>query len=181
MEFRLAAGKADMNIRRLIEWIAFAASSTVILYASFAAFDYVLGTGLDNCGHVREAPVTSERGVRAEAMARFCDLIGLPNEKRLGLHLSDDSGDSVLVFYEPRNDRDTPVLRWLDDDHVSVDLGEVTWLTRKSTTLAALRSATPIAAPSRASNRSCPKAASFHASCAPLGAFSGASQSGSAR
>jgi hypothetical protein len=116
---------------RSIEWIAFAASSAVILlYAGFAAFDYVLlGTGQDNCVNARKAPVADERGVRAEARARFCDLIGWPNEKRLGLHLSDDSGDSVLVFYEPRNDRDTPVLRWLDNDHVSVDLGEVKWLT----------------------------------------------------
>jgi hypothetical protein len=27
------------------------------------------------------------------------------------------------------NNRDSPILRWLDDDHLSVDLGEVTWLT----------------------------------------------------
>jgi hypothetical protein len=62
-------------------------------------------------------------------MARWCAFTGLPNEKRLGLHLSDDLGDSVLVFYEPRNNRDAPVLQWEDDDHLSVDLGEVTWLT----------------------------------------------------
>jgi hypothetical protein len=85
------------------------------------------GPGLDNCVYAREAPVANERGVEAEAMARFCDLIGLPNEKRLGFHLSDDSGDAVLVYYEPRNNRDAPVLRWLDGDHLSVD--EVTWLT----------------------------------------------------
>ncbi len=118
-----------MNIRRWLEWIAFAASSAVILYAGFAAFDYTLGPGLDNCAKAREAPVANERGVVAEAMARWCAFTGLPNEKRLGLHLSDDLGDSVLVFYEPRNNRDAPVLHWLDDDHLSVDLGEVTWLT----------------------------------------------------
>ena len=118
-----------MKIKRSIEWIAFAASSAVILYAGFAAFDYVLGTGLDNCVHAREAPEANERGVRAGAMARLCDLIGLPNEKRLGLHLSDDSGDAVLVRYESARIGDAPVLRWLDADHLSVDLGEVTWLT----------------------------------------------------
>jgi hypothetical protein len=115
---------------RSIEWIAFAASSAVILYAGFAAFDYVLlGTGQDNCENARKAPVADERGVRAEAMARFCDLIGWPNEKRLGLRLSDGSGDFLLVRYEPRNDQDAPVLRWIDDKNLSVDLGEVTWLT----------------------------------------------------
>ncbi|MGB6176596.1 MAG: hypothetical protein WBF43_09745, partial [Methylocella sp.] len=78
-----------MNIRRLIEWIAFAVSSAVILYAAFAAFDYTLGPGYFNCVTAREAPVTSERGVRAEAMARYCAFFGVPNEKRLSLHLSD--------------------------------------------------------------------------------------------
>ena len=73
--------------------------------------------------------MANERGIRAEARARFCDLIGLPNDKRLSLRLSDDSGDFVLVTYEPRNDRDAPVLRWIDDKNLSVDLGEVTWLT----------------------------------------------------
>ncbi|MGB6177080.1 MAG: hypothetical protein WBF43_12265, partial [Methylocella sp.] len=38
-------------------------------------------------------------------------------------------GDFLLVRYEPGNDQDAPVLRWLDADHLSVDLGEVTWLT----------------------------------------------------
>jgi len=118
-----------MEIRRSIEWIAFAASSAVILYAGFAAFAYALGPGLDHCANAREAPVANERGVAAEAVARWCAFTGLPNEKRLGLHLSDDLGDSVLVFYEPRNNRDAPVLQWADDDHLSVDLGEVTWLT----------------------------------------------------
>ena len=119
-----------MKIKRSIEWIAFAASSAVILYAGFAAFDYyALGPGIDNCENASEAPVANGRGVLVEAMARFCDLIGLPSEKRLGLHLSDDSGDAVLVTYEPMDDRNGPVLRWLDDDHLSVDLGEVTWLT----------------------------------------------------
>jgi len=110
-----------MEIRRSIEWIAFAASSAVILYAGFAAFAYALGPGLDHCANAREAPVANERGVAAEAMARWCAFTGLPNEKRLG--------DSVLVFYEPRNNRDAPVLQWENADQLSVDLGEVTWLT----------------------------------------------------
>jgi hypothetical protein len=118
-----------VRIRRTIEWIVFAASSAVVLYAGFAAFDYALGPGLDNCANAHEAPVANDRGVLAGAMARWCAFIGLPNEKRLGLHLSDESGDVVLVYYEPRNNRNAAVLRWLGDDQLSVDLGEVTWLT----------------------------------------------------
>jgi hypothetical protein len=88
-----------------------------------------LDPGFNNCVNAREAPVATERGIRAEAMARYCTFFGVPNEKRLGLHLSNVSGDSVLVYYEPRNNREAPVLRWLDAVHLSVDLGEVTWLT----------------------------------------------------
>ncbi|MGH7838948.1 MAG: hypothetical protein ACREQC_14145, partial [Candidatus Binataceae bacterium] len=45
------------------------------------------------------------------ALVRWCAFTGMPNESRLGLHLSNDSGDFVLVYYEPRNNRDPPVLR----------------------------------------------------------------------
>ncbi len=120
---------ADMNIRRLVEWIAFVTSFAVVLYAGFAVFEFGLDEGDENCRKAREITVVEKDGVLAEAMARYCAFIGLPNEKRLGLHLSDDSGDSVLVYYEPRSNRDAAVLRWLDGDHLSVDLGEVTWLT----------------------------------------------------
>jgi len=65
----------------------------------------------------------------ADAMARYCGVIGFPNEKRFGLHLSDGSGDSVLVYYESAQIRNTPVLRWIDDKNLSVDLSQVTWLT----------------------------------------------------
>jgi hypothetical protein len=65
----------------------------------------------------------------AEGMARYCAAIGLPNERRLGLHLSDKKGDAVLVYYEPRNYRDSPVLRWIDAQNLHVRLGEVKWLT----------------------------------------------------
>ena len=50
-------------------------------------------------------------------------------KRRLGLHLSDETGDTVLVYYEPRNNQDAPALRWTDDQNLNVDLGEVTWLT----------------------------------------------------
>ncbi|MGH6839213.1 MAG: hypothetical protein ACREDT_10535 [Methylocella sp.] len=114
-----------MRIARSLEWIAFTASSGLIVCV--AAFFYTLGPGMDNCVDARELPV--QRGVLAEAMARYCAALGLPNETRLGLHLSDESSDTVLVYFEPRNNRDPPVLRWIDAQNLSVDLGEVKWLT----------------------------------------------------
>jgi hypothetical protein len=118
-----------MNLRRSAEWLAFAASSSVILYAGFAAFFYALGPGLDQCAKTQQEAMSSERGVVAEAMAHWCASVGIPNESRLGLHLSDESGDAVLVYYEPKNNRVAPVLHWLDENQLDVDLGEVTWLT----------------------------------------------------
>jgi hypothetical protein len=35
----------------------------------------------------------------------------------------------VLIYYESAQIRNTPVLRWNDDKNLSVDLGQVTWLT----------------------------------------------------
>jgi hypothetical protein len=116
-----------MKIARSLEWSAFMASSAVIL--CFAAFVYTSGPGMDNCMNAREAQVVNGRGILAEAMARYCAAIGLPNETRLGLHLTDESGDAVLVYYEPQANRDPPVLRWVDAQNLSVDLGKVKWLT----------------------------------------------------
>ncbi len=118
-----------MRIRHAIEWFAFVASSAVILYAGVAAFYYASGPWLDYCWNARNAPVTSQRRLMAESMARWCALIGIPNEKRLGLHLSAESGDAVLVYYEPQNRKVPPVLNWLDENHLNVDLGKVSWLT----------------------------------------------------
>jgi hypothetical protein len=84
---------------------------------------------MDNCVNAREAQVANGRGIFVKAMARYCAAIGLPYERRLGLHLSDEKGDAVLVYYEPRNNRDDPVLRWIDAQNLHVDLGEVKWLT----------------------------------------------------
>lgn len=124
-----------MKLRDPIEWIAFAASSAVIVYAGFAAFDYALGPGLDYCERTREARVSDARSIAAKVMARICAATGLPNERRLGLHLADQSGDAVLVYYEPQNNRVAPAFHWLDEDHLHVDLGEVTWLTPQITEL----------------------------------------------
>jgi hypothetical protein len=118
-----------MKNLRALDWITLAASSVIILFAGFVAFDFVFDAGFDKCVNAREAPVVKERGVLALAMARWCAFIGMPNETRLGLHLSGESGDTVLVYYEPRNNRDPPVLRWVDAQNLSVDLGEVKWLT----------------------------------------------------
>ncbi|MGH6794560.1 MAG: hypothetical protein ACREDD_10845 [Methylocella sp.] len=90
--------------------IAFAASTAVILYGGLAAFDYALRPGLDNCVNARAVPVAIERGVTAEARACWCALVGLPNERRLGLHLAGEPGDAALVYYEPQNG-DTPVFK----------------------------------------------------------------------
>ena len=110
----VAVRNASIKILRSMEWIAFTASSAIVLYAIFAVVAYALGTGVDeDCMNARAASEGNKGGILADAMARYCGVIGFPNEKRFGLHLSDGSGDSVLVYYESAQIRNTPVLRGL--------------------------------------------------------------------
>ncbi|MGH6856564.1 MAG: hypothetical protein ACRECP_02705 [Methylocella sp.] len=116
-----------MKTLRALDWITLAASSVIILFAGVVALDFAFDAGFDKCVNASEAPVA--KGILAKAMARWCAFAGMPNETRLGLHLSDESGDTVLVYFEPRNNRAPPVLRWVDAQNLGVDLGTVKWLT----------------------------------------------------
>ncbi|MGH6837873.1 MAG: hypothetical protein ACREDT_03570 [Methylocella sp.] len=118
-----------MKTLRALDWITLTASSVIILFAGVVALDFASDVGFDKCVNASQAPVAKERGILAAAMARWCAFAGMPNETRLGLHLSDESADTVLVTYEPQNNRAPPVLRWVDAKNLRVDLGEVKWLT----------------------------------------------------
>jgi hypothetical protein len=130
--------------------------------------------GLDYCVNTRNTTAASQRGLVVDSMARWCVLIGIPNEERLGLHLSDQSRDAALVYYEPQDRKVSPALHWLDENHLNVDLGEVTWLTPQVSQRAASRSPIRTAARNRASNSSCPVAVSYQGFRAASGSSSGA-------
>lgn len=69
------------------------------------------------------------RGDLVEDQSRDCAIIGSAAEDRIGLSLADRVDFIALVYYDQGPNLHEPGLRWLDDDHLSVDLGKVTWLT----------------------------------------------------
>jgi hypothetical protein len=69
------------------------------------------------------------RGDLVEDQTRDCAIIGSAAEDRMGLGLADTEDFIALVYYDQGPNSREPVLLWLADDHVSVDLGKVKWLT----------------------------------------------------
>ncbi|MDQ6702771.1 MAG: hypothetical protein M3Z96_06530 [Pseudomonadota bacterium] len=69
------------------------------------------------------------RGDLVEDQVRDCAIIGSAAEDRIGLRLADTEDFIALVYYDQGPNLHEPILHWLDDDHVRVDLGKVKWLT----------------------------------------------------
>jgi hypothetical protein len=110
------------------EWIAFAASALILLRAANGVGTFLYLFGVDPfqpCVIAHGNFAKNGRGDLVEGQARVCSIFS--SEDRIGLMLADKVDFIALVYYGP-NSRE-PGLRWLDDDQLSVDLGEVTWLT----------------------------------------------------
>ncbi|MGH6838385.1 MAG: hypothetical protein ACREDT_06230 [Methylocella sp.] len=142
-----------MKLRRWLEWLAFAVTAPIVLYVA-CAFLYVFGPRLINgCDIAYGNSATNGRGDVVEDQVRDCAIIGSAAVYRIGLTLAGTEGFTALVYYDQGPKSGEPVFHWLDDNHLNFDLGEVVWLTRRSASSAASRSAIPISAPSQASNR----------------------------
>jgi hypothetical protein len=70
--------------------------------------------------------VANARGDVTENQIRDCAVLGSAAELRVSPRLAEASDFTPLVYYDSVSNIH---LRWLDDDHVSVDLGKVKWLT----------------------------------------------------
>lgn len=117
-----------MKLLVWLEWTAFVASAFFRLHVAngVATFMYLFGVDpFEPCVIAHGNFAKNGRGDLVEGQARVCSIFS--SEDRIGLMLADKGDFIALVYYGP-NSRE-PGLRWLDDDHVSVDLGEVTWLT----------------------------------------------------
>jgi hypothetical protein len=130
--FKGAEPKAAMKILRWLEWIAFAASAIILLPIAYGAgsFIYVFGPDLIKpCMIAHGNFARNGRGDFVEDQVRDCAIIGSAAEDRIGLKLAGAQGFIALVYYDQGPKPREPVLRWIDDDHLSVDLGELKWLT----------------------------------------------------
>ena len=111
-----------------LEWTAFAASVFILLRVAngVATFMYLFGVDpFEPCVIAHGNFAKNGRGDLVEGQARVCSIFS--SEDRIGLMLTDKVDFIALVYYGP-NSRE-PGLRWLDDNQLSVDLGEVKWLT----------------------------------------------------
>ncbi len=123
--FKGAVSKTAMKILRWFEWIAFAASLVPIF--SLAAFIHAWMPVFTRPCHVDHAEaVTHARGDVTEDQIRDCAVLGSAPEFRVRLRLASASDFTALVYYDSVSNIN---LHWEDADHLSVDLGEVTWLT----------------------------------------------------
>jgi hypothetical protein len=114
-----------MKLLRWLEWIAFAASLVSIF--AVAAFLYAWMPLFTRPCHIDHAEaVANARGDVTEDQIRDCAVLGSAAEFRVSLRLATASDFTMLVYYDSVSNIN---LRWLDDEHLSVDLGEVKWLT----------------------------------------------------
>jgi hypothetical protein len=121
-----------MKILRWLEWIAFAASALILLNIAYGVgtFIYVFGPDLIKpCMLAHGNFAKNGRGDFVEDQVRDCAIIGSAAEDRIDLRLANTEAMIALVYYDQGPKPREPVLRWLDDDRLSVDLGDVKWLT----------------------------------------------------
>jgi hypothetical protein len=130
--FKGAVSKTAMKILRWLEWIAFVASGIILLFVAYGvgSIIYVFGPDLlKPCMIAHGNSAKNERGDFVEDQVRDCAIIGSAADNRIGLRLADMQDFIALVYYDYGPKPHAPVLQWEGDDHLSVDLGEVTWLT----------------------------------------------------
>jgi hypothetical protein len=121
-----------MKLLRWFEWAAFAASALILLFVAYGVgtFIYVFWPRLINpCEIAHGHSAKNERDDLAEYQVRDCAIIGSAAEERIGLKLADARDFVALVYCGPGPKTTVPVFSWQDEDHLSVDLGEVDWLT----------------------------------------------------
>jgi hypothetical protein len=119
-----------MRLLPWLEWTAFAASALFLLRVAneVGTFLYLFGVDpFEPCMIAHGNFAKNGRGDLVEGQARVCSIFS--SEDRIGLTLADTEDVFALVYYDQGPNLHEPGLRWLDDDHVSVDLGEVTRLT----------------------------------------------------
>jgi hypothetical protein len=113
-----------------LEWIAFAASVLILIRVAneVGTFLYLFGVDpFEPCVIAHGNSAKNGRGDLVEGQARVCSIFS--SDDRIGLSVADTEDFIALVYYDQGPNSREPGLRWLDDDHVSVDLGKVRWLT----------------------------------------------------
>jgi hypothetical protein len=112
---------------RYLKYIAAAAVLLVFAAATPGAVKlaYLLSTPLE-CGEEMGTTIGNTRGDVAAENLRVCFGLGAFVDYSITLHTRESEKVMKLVEYDPSSDATAPVtLRWIDNDTLTVDLGNV--------------------------------------------------------
>ena len=117
---------APMTLR-ILKWIAI--SLSLALAVGGALFIGTLAYQLRNaCDDMTTSPlVANSRGDRAQGRLQACTFVGTVENYYITIRMENApslSPDKKLLDYGPVDDRE-PLLRWIDDNTLGVDLGKV--------------------------------------------------------
>ena len=125
---------------RVVKW-------TLISYASIAGLGaailagavlYVMNTEPSSCDSGVLDSIQAEKacGDTARAEIEICILFATVVNTSISLQLRDGARllpKKTLIDYSEADDAADPVLRWIDDNTLSVDLGKVSWASSRFT------------------------------------------------
>jgi hypothetical protein len=115
---------------RCLKWITLTFFLAVFLNATIFVGEFAYAVR-NSCDDMKASTaVANGRGDIAEGRAQICTLIGTVENDYVALQIHVDRRlrpAKTLIGYSPIDDHD-PVLRWVDDDTLSVDLGKVSWV-----------------------------------------------------
>ena len=113
---------------RLVKWSAISLPAALVVSAAiFMGTMAILASR--SCDDMTSSAVANSRGDRAQGHLRACFFFGASDNYYITFDENQLSlwPEKKLIDYDPVDDRD-PVLRWIDDNTLSVDLGKVYWV-----------------------------------------------------
>ena len=124
-----------LKLWRMLKW-------TVISFSIVCALTVALFLGLiaylsrDTCEDTVPSPVVrNSRGDTAEGQVQVCTWIGTVVNEYITLQIHEPTRiwpKKTLIDYDPAGPGRDPVLRWLNDTTLSVDLGRVYWVSSRA-------------------------------------------------
>jgi hypothetical protein len=125
---------------RVVKWTLIAYGSIVGVGAAIVIglVFYVVNSGPDSCssGVLDSIETENARGDAARAEIKNCFLFAAFVNTSISLQLHDANGISpkkTLIDFEFADNANDPILRWVDDNTLSVDLGRVYWVSSRFT------------------------------------------------
>jgi hypothetical protein len=114
-------------MKKHFKWVIVATVAIILLMAAPTIPHLIVLFAIPwNCDDLMPIPVTNGRGDVAEEQVRACTGIGTILNYSITLQPRNVNTQITIVKYSPLSDQnDDTALRWIDDDTLVIDLGEV--------------------------------------------------------